>query len=189
MIEVYKKTYNFCEIDSAATWISMIFSSKELSDSYEPECIIKVSAIKTVTKNQIIIQKSILFMSFLSIFSILYQNINLYSNHCSINIVKMTTELITTTKIILFKAEDWEKWFHQLRDHVDKDIWVFLDPDVDEEDEKELIKKSVKLSLRDYNHNMMNFCKSLASSAEGIWGLLDSSIIMILESIIISKTC
>ena len=58
---------------------------------------------------------------------------------------KMAAE--STTKIILSKAEDWEKWFHQLRGHVDSDIWAYLDPDINEEDEEELIKKPMKPNL------------------------------------------
>jgi len=69
--------------------------------------------------------------------------------------LNMATE--STTKIILSKAEDWEKWFRQLRGHVDSDIWAYLDPDVDEEDEEEPMAKPVKPNLRDYNHNAMTF--------------------------------
>lgn len=70
----------------------------------------------------------------------------------------MATELTaTTTKIILSKTEDWEKWFRQLRGHVDKDIWAFLDPDVDEADEEEPMEKPVKPSLREYNPNATTF--------------------------------
>ena len=67
----------------------------------------------------------------------------------------MATE--STTKIILTKAEDWEKWFRQLRGHVDKDIWAFLDPDVDEEDEEVPIEKPVKPRFSDYNQNAATF--------------------------------
>ena len=63
----------------------------------------------------------------------------------------------STTKIILSKVKDWEKWFRQLRDHVDRDIWAYLDPDINEENEEQLMEKLMKSSLRDYNHNAMTF--------------------------------
>jgi len=69
----------------------------------------------------------------------------------------MAIELIAMMKIILLKVEDWEKWFHQLRDHVDKDIWAFLDPNINKEDEEELMEKPMKPRLRDYNSNVMIF--------------------------------
>ena len=57
----------------------------------------------------------------------------------------MATE--STTKIILSKAEDWEKWFWQLKGHINSNIWAYLDPDIDKKDEKELMIKSVKSNL------------------------------------------
>ena len=71
----------------------------------------------------------------------------------------MTAE--STTKIILSKAEDWKKWFCQLKGHVDSDIWTYLDPNVDKEDKKELIKKFVKSYLQHYNYNTMIFANLL----------------------------
>ena len=70
---------------------------------------------------------------------------------------KMATESTATTKIILSKAEDWEKWFRQLRGHVDRDIWAYLDPDVDEDDEEEPMEKPAKPRFSDYNPNATTF--------------------------------
>ena len=143
MIEAYKKAYNFCEIDEQATCKSMIFSLKTIWQLWARFG----SNISTAQKS--------------TLFSILYwiiePYIDLYINQSPQNVVKMATESTATIKIILSKAEDWEKWFRQLKAHVDSDIWAYLDPDVDEEDEEELMKKPVKPILRDYNHNTMIF--------------------------------
>ena len=69
----------------------------------------------------------------------------------------MATESTATTKIILSKAEDWEKWFRQLRGHVDRDIWAYLNPNVDEVNEKQPMEKPMKPSLRNYNRNATIF--------------------------------
>jgi hypothetical protein len=69
----------------------------------------------------------------------------------------MATESTQQTKIILTRSEDWETWFRQLRGHVDKQIWLLLDPDIDEDDEEEPMEKPVKPRYTDYNPNATTF--------------------------------
>ena len=150
MIEAYKRAYNSCEINEQATCYSVIFLPTRQSDSYEPG----LALIFHCPKNQPFLH------NFLVFFPILYRIIKPYIDPYidkRPNDEKMATESTATTKIILSRSEDWEKWFRQLRGHVDKDIWAFLDPDVNEEDEEEPMEKPVKPSLRDYNHNAITF--------------------------------
>ena len=70
---------------------------------------------------------------------------------------KMATELTQQTKIILTRLEDWEKWYRQLRDHVNREIWSLLDFKMNEKNEEELIEQSQKPRFCDYNHNATTF--------------------------------
>ena len=69
----------------------------------------------------------------------------------------MATESTQQTKIILARSEDWEKWYRQLRGHVNREIWSLLDPEVDEENEEEPMEQPQKPRFRDYNHNATMF--------------------------------
>jgi hypothetical protein len=66
----------------------------------------------------------------------------------------MATE---STKIVLARSEDWERWYRQLRGHVDREIWSLLNPEVDEEIEEGPIERPQKPRFRDYNHNATTF--------------------------------
>ena len=146
---LYKRAYNSCEIDQQEIGKSMIFSLKTIWQLWA-----RFGSNIPLPKNQPFHQKSTLFPI---LYRIIEPYIDPYIDQSPQNVVKMATESTATTKIILSKAEDWEKWFRQLRGHVDRDIWAYLDPDVDEADKEEPMEKPVKPSLRDYNHNATTF--------------------------------
>ena len=85
---------------------------------------------------------------------------------------KMATESIQQTKIILAWLEDWEKWYRQLRDHVNREIWLLLNPEMNEENEEGLIEQPQKPRFRDYNHNattFVNLSQAQQKAYESAW--------------------
>ena len=93
-----------------------------------------------------------------TLFPILYWIIEPYIDQAPLGSFKMATELTAqTTKIILTKAEDWERWYQQLRGHVDREIWTLLDLEADEKDEQDPIEQPQKPRFSDFNQNATIF--------------------------------
>src|SRR5436305_7490519 len=132
-----------------------------LSDSYEPGLAL-IIPLRILTQNtHIFITKIHQFHVFinpsLALFSYIHHSLPKILILHPYTLSKMATESIQQTKIILARSEDWEKWYRQLRGHVDREIWSLLDPEMNEENEEELIEQSQKPRFRDYNHNATMF--------------------------------
>ena len=44
----------------------------------------------------------------------------------------MTSNVSTSTKTVLTRFKDWEKWFWELQANVSNEIWPYINPDIKE---------------------------------------------------------
>ena len=66
----------------------------------------------------------------------------------------MTSNTSTTSKVILTRSEDWEKWFWELQANVSDEIWPYINPETQEQD---LLQQPRRPELTDFDQNAATY--------------------------------